>query len=162
MRHGDSQRGRVARLYRIWIGVRNRCNNPNNKNYKEYGGRGILVCKEWDSYERFKEWAINSGYKNNLTIDRIDVNGNYNPSNCRWTTRIKQMNNTRINHLVSINNETYTLIEWCRKLNLHKTNVYCVSKKLGIPPEIYLEFKYQHRNLIANKNNIQKFMEGVI
>lgn len=72
-----------TRLYHIWNGLRGRCLNPNNKDYNNYGGRGITVCKEWDNAESFFKWALSSGYNDNLTLDRINTNKGYCPSNCR-------------------------------------------------------------------------------
>ena len=84
------------RLYKIWQGIRQRCNNPNDKDYQSYGGRGIKVCKEWNkSSETFVKWALDNGYMDNLSIDRKDVNGDYCPENCHWATWMEQARNKR-------------------------------------------------------------------
>lgn len=89
--------GHGTRLYRIWKAIKTRCNNPNNPSYiKWYGAKGVKVCDEWnDSYIPFKEWALSHGYEENLSIDRIDPYGNYEPSNCRWATAAEQARNKR-------------------------------------------------------------------
>ena len=79
-----------TRLYHIWLGMKGRCNNPNYVTYKNYGARGISVCDEWYDFVTFKDWALNNGYSDDLSIDRIDNNGNYEPNNCRWTTNSVQ------------------------------------------------------------------------
>ena len=100
--HGMSK----DRMFFIWQSMRARCNNPNNLNYKHYGGRGIKVCDEWNkSFESFRDWALANGYTEDLSIDRIDVNGNYEPSNCRWVTQLEQARNRRDNVMIDYNGE---------------------------------------------------------
>lgn len=85
--HGNFLNGKQTRIYGIWAGIKRRCLNPHVKAYKHYGRRGITLCDEWMSFETFMDWALSNGYKDNLTIDRISGDGNYEPSNCRWITR---------------------------------------------------------------------------
>jgi hypothetical protein len=111
-KHGKSN----TRLFSIWQDMKNRCKNPNIKNYKNYGERGIRVCDEWiNSFEMFWNWAVNNGYQQNLTIDRINSNGNYNPENCRWADDITQSNNKRVCNYITINGVTKTATEWGRE-----------------------------------------------
>lgn len=93
---------KYRRIYKIWQGIRQRCNNPNDKEYEDYGGRGIRVCEEWDkSSEAFVRWALENGYADNLSIDRIDTNSGYSPENCRWATWTQQARNKRIEKINS-------------------------------------------------------------
>ncbi len=102
-----------TRLYSIWDTMRARCIRLSSKDYKNYGARGIIVCEEWrNHFESFYHWAIQQGYEDHLTLDRIDVNGNYEPANCRWATIKEQANNTRVNRRITINCETKTIAEW--------------------------------------------------
>lgn len=111
------------RLYNIWCGIKDRCYNKKCKSYCYYGGRSISMCDEWQNdYLKFKEWAINNGYEKNLTIDRIDVNGNYSPTNCRWVDFKKQANNRTNSHYLIFNNERRTISEWADYLNI-KENI---------------------------------------
>ena len=86
-----------TRIHRIWKAMRNRCNNPNTPDYKYWGARGIKVCDEWNDFQKFYDWAMTNGYSDTLTIDRINVNGNYEPTNCRWITNAEQQRNKRNN-----------------------------------------------------------------
>lgn len=107
-----------SRLYEIWCGIKSRCQNPNDTCYKYYGGRGISVCPEWQNYLNFHDWAINNGYNDSLTIERIDNDGNYEPNNCRWITKEEQARNKRTSRLITYNGETKSLIQWAEILNI--------------------------------------------
>ena len=113
-----------TRLYRIWNAMKERCLCETNPNYSNYGGRGISVCSEWkNDFQAFYEWAINNGYNEDLTLDRIEVNGNYEPSNCRWSTRKEQNFNKRNNRLLSYNGKTQTLQEWSKETGVSYTTL---------------------------------------
>lgn len=101
------------KLHNVYWSMRNRCYNSNTKSYKDYGEKGITVCGEWlESFENFCIWALNNGYEEGLTIDRIDSTGKYEPDNCRWVTMLVQNRNKSNNRLVTINGETKVLSEW--------------------------------------------------
>lgn len=115
--HGQSHKGN--RLYRIWTDTKTRCSNKNRKCYPDYGGRGITVCTEWNSsFKAFRDWAMSGGYAEDLSIDRIDNNGNYEPGNCRWVSLQKQSNNRRSNRIVLVNGKQMTAAEAARELNM--------------------------------------------
>lgn len=111
-----------TKLYKIWNNIKQRCFNKNNSRYKDYGARGIKICDDWlNDFTSFYNWSMSNGYKDNLTLDRIDNNGNYEPNNCRWTTYKEQNNNKRNNHLLTYNKETHTITEWSKILGIHYT-----------------------------------------
>ena len=103
--------------------MKNRCNSPNSHAYDRYGGRGISVCEEWNSFDPFYEWAMEYGYTDSLTIDRVDVNGDYTPTNCRWSTYIEQNNNKRNTHYLEWNGEKYSVQEWSRITGIPRTTI---------------------------------------
>jgi len=114
-KYDESQKGR---LYEIWKNMRRRCSDPLNKRWMNYGGKGIKVCPEWNDYLVFRCWAYSNGYNDNLTIDRIDLNKDYCPSNCRWTDSFTQMNNTTRNKYLVYQGEMMTLANLARKVGL--------------------------------------------
>ena len=119
LKHGCSHR---TRLYSIWATMIQRCSDIKCNAYKDYGLRGISVCNKWKNFVNFQEWALNNGYHNDLSIDRIDNNGNYEPNNCRWCDRITQANNKRNNHYIIYNGETKTIAQWALLVGLkHST-----------------------------------------
>ena len=101
-----------TRLYNIWKNMRQRCTNPNTPAYKNYGGRGIQICPEWNDAKVFYNWAMANGYSDDLSIERKDVNKGYNPQNCTWATRKEQNRNTRQNKYIKLFGETKTLADW--------------------------------------------------
>lgn len=117
--HGETK----TRLHKIWESMHARCEYPKHSHYHSYGGRGIVVCDEWREYLLFAKWARANGYGETLSIDRIDVNGNYCPENCRWVSMKEQANNKRNNHLVSYGGETHTITEWAGILGIGKTTI---------------------------------------
>jgi hypothetical protein len=110
------------KLYEVWCSMKARCNSKKSQYYSHYGGRGIEVCDEWQhEYINFKKWAYANGYKEGLWIDRIDVNGNYEPTNCRWATIEEQQNNKRDTVWITFKGETYSLHEWAKKININSS-----------------------------------------
>ena len=113
--HNKSQ----TKLYRVWASMRERCFSPLCKGFPYYGGRGISVCDEWNSsFQVFYDWAIGNGYCEGLSIDRIDVDGNYCPENCRWVSKNIQANNTQKNVRIEYNGEVHTIGEWANILGI--------------------------------------------
>lgn len=110
-------------LYFVWNSMKQRCNNPNSTSYSDYGKRGISVCDEWSEFEPFYRWAMLSGYKQGLSIDRTDNNGNYHPENCRWVSGKKQCRNRRSNKRFTYNNKNLTLVEWAEITGINRSTL---------------------------------------
>lgn len=143
--HGMSK----TRLYHTWQDMKARCYRKTNKDFQLYGGRGITVCNEWkDNFQAFHDWALANGYTDDLSIDRRDSNGNYEPSNCRWVSQKTQCNNYSRNHLLTYQGVTRTMAEWAditgipyttlrARINLLKWDVERALKEGAVNNEIH-------------------------
>lgn len=139
-----------TRLYTIFCHMKDRCYNKNSRLYKWYGGRGITVCNEWlNDFQTFYDWAMSNGYKENLTIERKDVNGNYCHENCCWITKSEQQSNKRSNLFYSYDGETKTLKQWSKEFGINYQTLYhrVVKKKMDIKEALETEVasEYYHR-----------------
>lgn len=152
-----------TRLYNIYHNMLCRCYNKNYKRYNDCGGRGIRVCSEWlDDFQTFYDWAMENGYRDNLTIDRIDNDGNYEPNNCRWLTLYEQSNNRRNTLNVHYHNKAQSLSEWIHELKLsvsHQT-IYNRLIKLGwnVEDAFYtpnIEYKCKEKSI---ENKLRKWL----
>lgn len=122
-----------TRLYFAWANMRNRCNREAVKSYKDYGARGINVCQDWnDSFESFRDWALENGYSDELTIERKDANKGYHPDNCCWVTKAEQANNRRSCIEIEYLGKTQNLMQWCNELGLNYKRVHNRMNKLGM------------------------------
>ena len=133
VKHGDS----YTKLYNVWRSMKGRCLYKGNSGYKHYGARGIKVCDEWldkeNGWTNFKKWALENGYKEGLWIERIDVDGNYEPSNCKWATKEEQANNKRNSHFVEYQGEKITIVQLAHKLETnHSKIIYWLNKGMKI------------------------------
>ena len=116
VKHGK----RNTRLYCIWVSMKQRCYNHNNKDFRKYGERGIKVCDDWkNNFISFYDWSINNGYQENLTIDRINNNEDYEPNNCRWTDVKTQSNNRRTNIMLEYRGKRQSLTQWANEYNIN-------------------------------------------
>lgn len=117
--HGETK----TRLFKVWESMRARCEYKKHPHFKDYGARGISVCEEWQDFNNFKSWAALNGYTDKLTIDRIDNDGNYEPTNCRWVTAKQQQNNKRNNHIIGAFDEVHTLSEWSEITGINSSTI---------------------------------------
>lgn len=137
--------GTGTSLFSKWKNMRMRCLCASSTRYKDYGGRGITVCDEWkNNFETFRDWSFNNGYNDNLTIERIDVNGNYEPSNCKWIPLKEQANNTRKTRYIEHNGEKLKLKEFAEKYNL----------KYGSMRDLYYRHKLNPQQLIERSTKL--------
>lgn len=154
-----------TRLYYIWGNMKKRCNNKKYNRYDEWGGRGIKLCEEWHNFINFYEWAIKNGYKEDLTIDREDNNGNYEPNNCRWVTMNIQARNTKL--ISKANSSGFRGVSFDKKLNKYRARVtvdkkvislgyYNTAQEAGIARDKYII----NNNLEHTLNNTHNLKEG--
>lgn len=113
-----------TRIHNIWLSMRQRCEKPSSSGWHKYGAKGISVCPEWGTFENFRDWAFANGYEDQLTIDRIDPKGNYEPSNCRWATQKVQQNNRSNNVKITYNGITKSPVEWSEATGIPLHNIY--------------------------------------
>lgn len=131
-KHGFSN----TRLERIYVGIKSRCYNPNQESYKRYGARGIRMCDEWfNDPKTFYMWATENGYDDKLSIERIDVDGDYEPGNCRWATRHEQARNKSNNIIVTINGETKCLKDWSKEIDVPYSTLTKKIREKGADPK---------------------------
>ena len=142
-----------TRINNIYHNMKNRCNNPKNYRYKNYGKRGIKICDEWqDSFLSFYNWAINNGYKEDLTLDRIDVNGNYEPSNCRWIPLRQQYYNKTDNVYYFVNGEKKCLSELAIEYNIpYQTLRKRLERGKTIKDALTIPINIKYRNSLCKK-----------
>ena len=152
--------GKAPRLYGIWRNMKSRCLNRNTPKFRNHGGRGITVCDQWLGYLNFHEWAINHGYNDDLTLERKDNDGNYEPSNCIWATYHQQNLNTRQNHFITYHGETKTLTEWAIILGLKYTTLdsrlidygWNIEKAFNVPAGKHQRRMIECRGIVKSLN----------
>jgi hypothetical protein len=145
--HGDSNN----KLYWRYKHMISRCENPKDISYKNYGGRGIKVCEEWHKYEIFRDWSLSSGYSEKLSLDRIDNDGNYEPSNCRWTTPYIQTRNKRTTRNITVDGITMCIVDWARYLNVPRKTISRKTDEEFIVNQIKKYKNAKENTLLYNK-----------
>lgn len=155
--HGMSR----TRIYKIHRGMKDRCLKPNDMHFHHYGGRGITVCDEWrNDFMNFYNWSMKNGYNDDLSIDRIDVNGNYEPSNCRWATNQEQGRNKRDNRYITYEGETKTLVEWSEIFKIKAGTLIARIDRYGMTFEeaISDESKRLKKYLVTDATTFEEFI----
>lgn len=143
-------------LHWRWGAMKQRCYNPNNEKFSRYGGRGISVCKEWFSFPMFEKWALENGYKPELTLDRIDTDGNYNPNNCRWVDQRAQQNNRNNNRKIIYEDKEYTFSELSEKTGL-KIETIAYRIKENIPVDSDKNFHHAIVEIDGESKNLRQW-----
>lgn len=156
------------RLYHIWNGMIHRCNDESCYSYKNYGGRGISICDKWLDFSTFYEWAIENGYENNLTIERIDVNGGYCPQNCTWVTKSEQNRNKRDNRMITVNGVTKLMCDWASIYGIkiqtlsNRINIYGWDEELAVITPVKntkrnqsLGYEFLYKEYVENKKRVK-------
>jgi len=150
--------GRPVRLYAIWTGMRARCFSPSQTRYHRYGGRGITICDEWSDYAVFRAWAIATGYRKELTIERINVDDNYKPSNCRWAPPSEQHLNRSTTRYLTLNGVTRSLMVWAEMLTF-PTHVLHQRLRAGWSDERALTVPRRKRYPERPRQSDEKWMQ---
>lgn len=150
-----SHKESATRLYKIWVQIKRRCLNKNLPSYPMYGGRGITICEEWMRYETFRDWSLANGYSDSLSIDRIDVDGNYEPSNCRWATKSQQVINRRPFGVIPYDGITPDKTGYRAQLMLNGKKVY-VGHSTTIKGAVEIRNAYIIDHRLPHKINVYK------
>lgn len=145
-----------TRIHNIWLGMRQRCEKPRSSGYWKYGAKGIRVCEEWSKFEAFRDWAFSNGYDENLTLDRIDPNGNYEPKNCRWVTQKVQQNNRTNNVYLTYNGERKKLEDWAKETGISRTALYHRYKRGWDVERILTQKKRKSPTKKTNQSKVQE------
>lgn len=132
------------RIYKIWSGMKGRCLNKNNTFYKNYGGRGVTICEEWMDFKVFYKWAKENGYQDNLSIERQNVHGKYEPSNCTWIDMDAQKRNTTVTKRITFDGKTQTMRQWASDIGVHSSTL-CRRFKSGMTIKQALTHKKHDR-----------------
>ncbi|MBW4636028.1 MAG: hypothetical protein KME30_30340 [Iphinoe sp. HA4291-MV1] len=145
--HGHCKNASRSKVYQAWSDMKQRCDNPNHNSYKDYGGRRIKICKSWYNFEKFLADMGEPASK--MTLDRIDVNGNYEASNCRWITQKEQSHNKRNNHYIFFNGRNQTLTKWAEELEIKSVTLHTrLSRGWSV------ERAFTTATILKNKRNV--------
>lgn len=148
-----------TRLYNTWAHMKQRCYNTKNASYQHYGAKGIIVCDEWQEFIPFYDWAMANGYQDDLTIDRIDVNGNYEPNNCRWANIEQQNNNKSDTKLITYKGKTQSLSKWTKELNIKFTTLNARIYKWNMPLDVAFNPQNKTTKFITYKGETHSIKE---